>query len=62
VDLLARLVVDDAERYELPRILILGTSVNKGEKMSRWGNTGRDEGSVPIMGINSERRQPGGRM
>jgi hypothetical protein len=29
------------------------TRVNKGERMSRWGNTGRDEGSVPIMGINS---------
>jgi hypothetical protein len=25
--------------------------VNKGERMSRWGNTGRDEGSVLIMGI-----------
>jgi hypothetical protein len=24
--------------------------VNKGEKMSRWANTGPEEGSVPIMG------------
>jgi hypothetical protein len=32
------------------RITLPGTSVNKGEMMSRWGNTGRDEGSVPIMG------------
>jgi uncharacterized membrane protein HdeD (DUF308 family) len=27
-----------------------GTRLNKGERMSRWGNTGREEGSVPIMG------------
>jgi hypothetical protein len=40
----------------------LGTSVNKGEKMSRWGNTGRQEGSVPIMGTNKRRRQAGGGM
>jgi len=32
VDLLARLVVDDAERYELPRISIPRTWVNKGRK------------------------------
>jgi hypothetical protein len=48
--------------YELRRIPIPRTRMNKGERMSRWANTGRDEGSVPIMGINSERRQAGGRM
>jgi hypothetical protein len=47
---------------ELPRIRLPRTWVNKGERMSRWANTGRDEGSVPIMGSNSERRQAGGRM
>jgi hypothetical protein len=36
---------------ELPRILIPRTPVNKGERMSRLGNTGRNEDSVPIMGI-----------
>lgn len=35
---------------EFPRKTLLGTRVNKGERMSRWGNTGRYEGSVPIMG------------
>jgi hypothetical protein len=29
---------------ELPRISIPRTSVNKGERMSSWENTGRDEG------------------
>ena len=28
----------------------LGTWVNKGERMRCWDKTGRDEGSVPIMG------------
>ena len=32
MDLLARLVVDDAERYELRRIPLLGTSVNRDAK------------------------------
>src|SRR5215207_9794268 len=36
---------------EVLRIFLPRTSVNKGERMSRWENTGRDEGSVPIMGI-----------
>jgi hypothetical protein len=27
------------------------TSLNKGERMSCWEATGRDEGSVPIMGL-----------
>src|SRR5215212_403522 len=36
---------------EVRRTPIPHTRVNKGERMSRWGNTGRDEGSVPIMGI-----------
>jgi hypothetical protein len=35
VDLLARLVVDDAERYKLPRILIPRTRVNKGIRKGR---------------------------
>jgi hypothetical protein len=36
--------------------------VNKGEKMSRRGNTGREEGSMPIMGTTKRRRQAGGGM
>src|SRR5919107_2653935 len=35
---------------ELPRIPLPRTPVNKGERMSCWKNTGRDEGSVSIMG------------
>jgi hypothetical protein len=35
---------------ELRRIPLPRTPVNKGERMSCWENTGRDEGSVPIMG------------
>jgi hypothetical protein len=45
---------------ELPRIRIPRTSVNKGERMSRWGNTGCEDGSVPIMGTTKRRRQAGG--
>jgi hypothetical protein len=36
----------------------IGTRVNKGERMRCWENTGRDEGSVPIMGT-TQRRQAG---
>ena len=54
---LRRIPKGEVRRIPLPR-----TPVNKGERMSRWANTGRDEGSVLIMGINSERRQAGGRM
>jgi hypothetical protein len=38
--------LDELRRITLPRAL-----VNKGERMSCWENTGRDEGSVLIMGI-----------
>jgi hypothetical protein len=38
--------LDELRRITLPRTL-----VNKGERMSCWENTGRDEGSVLIMGI-----------
>src|SRR5215212_3248384 len=43
----------ESPKGEVRRTPIPHTRVNKGERMSRWGNTGRDEGSVPIMGINS---------
>src|SRR5215218_8564252 len=55
-------VVLELRLCELRRITLPRTSVNKGSRKGRWANTGRDEGSVPIMGINSERRQAGGRM
>ena len=35
---------------EVRRILLPRTWVNKGERMRCWENTGRDEGSMPIMG------------
>src|SRR5215211_8332209 len=41
----------ESPKGEVRRTPIPHTRVNKGERMSRWGNTGRDEGSVPIMGI-----------
>jgi uncharacterized membrane protein HdeD (DUF308 family) len=44
------------------RILLPRTWVNKGEKMSCWGNTGREEGSVPIMGTTRCRQAGGGRL
>jgi hypothetical protein len=47
--------------YELPRKLIPRTSVNEDERMSRWGNTGRKEGLVPIMGTTKRRQAGGGR-
>jgi hypothetical protein len=39
----------ESPECELHRIPIPRTPVNKGERMSCWENTGRDEGSVPIM-------------
>jgi hypothetical protein len=35
--------------------------VNEDERMSRWGNTGHDEDSVPIMGTTKRRQAGGGR-
>jgi hypothetical protein len=42
-------------------IFFLGTWVNKGERMRCGENTGRDEGSVPIMGTTQCRQAGGGR-
>lgn len=36
-----------------PTTTFLGAPVNKGARMSCGKNAGRDEGSVPIMGITS---------
>jgi hypothetical protein len=41
----------ELRKAEVRRIPLPHSQVNKGERMSGWGNTGRDEGSVPIMGI-----------
>ena len=46
---------------ELRRILLPRTRVNKGERMRCGENTGRDEGSVPIMGTTRCRQAGGGR-
>jgi hypothetical protein len=53
---------DPDSRGEVRRIPLPRTPVNKGERMSRLGNTGRDEGSVPIMGTTQRRWQAGGGM
>jgi hypothetical protein len=47
--------------YDLLRIYLLSSWVNKGERMRCWENTGRDEGSVPIMGTTQCRQAGGGR-
>jgi hypothetical protein len=39
---------------EVPRISLPRTRVNKGERISCWENTGRYEGSVPIMGTTTQ--------
>src|SRR5215211_6590791 len=43
-----------------PRRGLLRTRANKGERMGCGENTGRDEGSVPIMGTTQRRRLAGG--
>src|SRR3712207_9172648 len=43
------------------RIPLLGTRVNKGRRMHWWENTGRGEGSVPIMGATWRRDKRRGR-
>ena len=40
----------ELRQHEVRRIPLPRTPVNKGERMSCWENTGREEGSVPIMG------------
>jgi hypothetical protein len=41
----------ESPKREVLRIPIPRNRVNKAERMSCWENTGREEGSVPIMGI-----------
>jgi hypothetical protein len=52
----------ESDKGEVRRIPIPRTPVNRGERMSCWENTGRDEGPVLIMGTTKRRRQAGGRM
>jgi hypothetical protein len=41
----------ELRQREVRRITLPHSQVTKGERMRCWENTGRDEGSVPIMGI-----------